>query len=81
MFSLPSILQVFSTLKGVVKNNFKDDFDRLFSHLSASGKLVEDDMRSLMFGDYVDPDAMGEDRLYQEVTSMEEVKLTFPTAL
>ena len=30
-------------------------------------------MRSLMFGDYINPDAIGEDRLYQEVTSMDEL--------
>lgn len=29
-------------------------------------------MRSLLFGDYLNPDAEGEDRIYQEVKSLED---------
>ena len=39
-------------------------------------KIVEDDMRSLLFGDYQNPDAIGEDRLYQEVESVDKLITT-----
>ncbi len=43
----------------MVKNHFKEDFTGVFKHLSASGgNPVEDDMRSLLFGDYLVPDAV-----------------------
>ena len=32
----------------------------------------EEDLRSLMFGDYMNPDAEPEERMYQEVTSLDE---------
>ena len=47
-----------SLLKTMVKNHFKEDFNGIFKHLSDSGNLTEDDMRSLMFGDYLVPDAV-----------------------
>ena len=47
-------------VKEVVKSHFKEDFTGLFKHLTASGSgaATEDDMRSLMFGDYMQPDAV-----------------------
>ena len=43
----------------MVKNHFKEDFNGVFKHLSGSGgNPVEDDMRSLLFGDYLVPDAV-----------------------
>ena len=43
----------------MVKNHFKEDFGSVFKHLSSSGSAVsEDDMRSLLFGDYMKPDAV-----------------------
>lgn len=43
----------------MVKNHFKEDFNNVFKHLSSSGGTPsEDDMRSLLFGDYMKPDAV-----------------------
>ena len=43
----------------MVKNHFKEDFNNVFKHLSTSGGTPsEDDMRSLLFGDYMKPDAV-----------------------
>ncbi|XP_020624937.1 dynein heavy chain 12, axonemal-like [Orbicella faveolata] len=63
-----------SLLKKVTKEHLKDDFDSLFKHLSSDQKTAsEDDMRSLMFCDFLNPDAIGEDRMYQEVESIDEL--------
>lgn len=35
-------------------------------------QLVEEDMRNLLFGDYMNPDLEDDDRLYAEVPSMED---------
>lgn len=35
-------------------------------------QLCEEDMRNLLFGDYMNPDLSGEERLYAEVTSMKD---------
>ena len=43
----------------VVKQHFKEDFVSVFRHLaSGGGNPTEDDMRSLLFGDYMKPDAV-----------------------
>ena len=49
---------LFELLKNMVKNHFKEDFAAIFKHLSPSGKITDDDMRSLMFGDYIHPDSV-----------------------
>ena len=54
-----------SLLKSLVKNQFKEDFSSVFKHLSASSAPTEDDMRSLLFGDYMKPDAVS-----RELTSI-----------
>ena len=49
----------YSQLKTLVKSQFKEDFPSVFKHLAAgSGAPTEDDMRSLLFGDYMKPDAV-----------------------
>ena len=62
-----------SITKTLVRDIFKDSFDTVFEHLAKEGKPVcEDDMRSLMFGDYMNVDAEPEDKIYEEVKSVEE---------
>ena len=52
-------LSLSSLLKKMVKNHFKDDFGTVFKHLSSTGGMAtDDDMRSLLFGDYMKPDAV-----------------------
>ena len=51
---------LFEQLQRCVKTHFKDDFGSVFRHLGGSGgKVTDDDMRSLLFGDYMKPDSVG----------------------
>ncbi|GFQ90622.1 dynein heavy chain 7, axonemal [Trichonephila clavata] len=56
---------------------FKENFNSLFKHLCSSkeGKVTEDDLRSLMFGTYINYDESPADRLYDEVTSIETFEI------
>ncbi|GFS43230.1 dynein heavy chain 12, axonemal [Trichonephila inaurata madagascariensis] len=56
---------------------FKENFNSLFKHLCSSkeGKVSEDDLRSLMFGTYINYDESPADRLYDEVTSIETFEI------
>uniref|UniRef100_W5L7L2 Dynein axonemal heavy chain 12 n=1 Tax=Astyanax mexicanus TaxID=7994 RepID=W5L7L2_ASTMX len=58
---------LYKLMKNIVKEHFKESFDTVFEHL----KLCEEDMRSLLFGDYMTPDVEASERLYAEVPSME----------
>ena len=52
---------LFELLQKMVKQHFKEDFSGVFRHLVKDGgsRVTDDDMRSLMFGDYMKPDAVG----------------------
>ncbi|XP_059163826.1 dynein axonemal heavy chain 12-like isoform X1 [Physella acuta] len=66
---------LFQTVAGLLKDQFKENMDGLFVNLTnggQGGKVQEEDLRSLMFGDYMDTDAMPEDRVYKEVGSLDE---------
>lgn len=65
----------FRMLNNLVRDHFKDSFDAVFEHLANEGnggKLMEEDLRSLMFGDYINPDLEPEDRVYEEIKSIEQ---------
>ena len=49
---------LFELIQKMVKSHFKDDFQSIFKHLTAGSKVTDDDLRSLMFGDYMKPDAV-----------------------
>ena len=50
---------LFELLQKTVKQHFKEDFQGLFKHLASPGaNVVHDNMRSLLFGDYMKPDAV-----------------------
>ena len=49
---------VCSLLRSLVKSQFKEDFSSVFKHLASGPAPTEDDMRSLLFGDYMKPDAV-----------------------
>ena len=51
---------VHDKVKELVKTHFKEDYTGLFRHLLKPGSSApsEDDMRSLMFGDYMQPDSV-----------------------
>ena len=54
---------LFVLMQKMVKQHFKEDFQVVFKHLatpSGEGKVVDDNMRSLLFGDYMKTDAVSE---------------------
>ncbi|XP_078517697.1 dynein axonemal heavy chain 12 [Lissotriton helveticus] len=63
---------LFNLLKDVVKDTFKESFEGVFEHLKQekSPTVTEEDMRSLLFGDYMNPDLEGDERLYTEIPSV-----------
>lgn len=55
-----------------VKDIFRESFDAVFEHLSnngqgGNGRVSEEDLRSLMFGDFMRPDLDPDERFYEEV--------------
>uniref|UniRef100_A0A8C4EB11 Dynein axonemal heavy chain 12 n=1 Tax=Dicentrarchus labrax TaxID=13489 RepID=A0A8C4EB11_DICLA len=62
---------LYQLMNSILKDHFKESFDQVFDHLKEGNKLVEEDMRNLLFGDYMDPDLEDDERLYAEVPSME----------
>ncbi|XP_041955531.1 dynein heavy chain 12, axonemal isoform X1 [Alosa sapidissima] len=62
---------LFKLMKGIVSNHFRESFDNLFDHLKQGDQLSEEDLRSLLFGDYMNPEVEESERLYAEVPSME----------
>ncbi|MGH0136030.1 UNVERIFIED_CONTAM: hypothetical protein FKN15_058794 [Acipenser sinensis] len=66
-------LWLYKLMKDIVKEHFKENFDSVFEHLKqGSAPLCEEDMRSLLFGDYMHPDLEEEERLYAEVPSVQQ---------
>ncbi|XP_041655296.1 dynein heavy chain 12, axonemal [Cheilinus undulatus] len=62
---------LYQLMKDILKEHLKDNFDQVFDHLKQGSKLVEEDMCSLLFGDYMNPDLEDDERLYAEVPSMD----------
>ncbi|KAM6121199.1 LOW QUALITY PROTEIN: dynein axonemal heavy chain 12 [Pterocles gutturalis] len=63
---------LFNLMKNVVKEHFKETFDSVFGHLKqGSTPVMEENMRSLLFGDYMVPELEGDDRLYVEIPSIQ----------
>ncbi|OWK02684.1 hypothetical protein Celaphus_00010425, partial [Cervus elaphus hippelaphus] len=62
---------LFTLTKNVVKDHFKESFDSIFSHLrKGNTPITEEDLRNLMFGDYLNPDLEGDDRVYIEIPNI-----------
>ncbi|XP_029912440.1 dynein heavy chain 12, axonemal [Myripristis murdjan] len=62
---------LYQLMNSILKDHFKESFEQVFDHLKQDKKLVEEDMRNLLFGDYMNPELEDDDRLYAEVPSME----------
>ncbi|XP_055007109.1 dynein axonemal heavy chain 7-like [Boleophthalmus pectinirostris] len=63
---------LYRLMSNILHDNFKESFDQVFEHLKTGKQLVEEDMRNLLFGDYMTPDLEDEDRLYAEVPSVDK---------
>jgi len=71
----------FDVVNGVCQNAFKKDFNKIFPHLLNEGatEIVDDNLRSLFFGDYMVPGA--DPRKYDEVQDMDGLKTRMEEAL
>ncbi|XP_055958216.1 dynein axonemal heavy chain 7 [Patella vulgata] len=65
-------LWIFKAVQGLVKEHFKESFEGVFEHLADEGKVKEENLRSLMFGDYMNPEAEPDERVYEEVKSLDD---------
>ena len=63
-------LSFFNIVKEQCSNHFKANIDKILGHLSKSGKVIDDNIRSLFFGDYM-PQEGG--KTYNEVTDLKEL--------
>ncbi|XP_076787402.1 dynein axonemal heavy chain 12 isoform X1 [Arvicanthis niloticus] len=62
---------LFQLIKNVIKDHFKESFDTVFNHLrNGNAPVTEEDLRNLMFGDYMNPDLEGDDRIYIEISNI-----------
>lgn len=59
----------FKIVKEQCSNSFKMNIDKILGHLSASGSVVDDNVRSLFFGDYM----VAENKVYDEVTDLKQL--------
>ncbi|KAK7898572.1 hypothetical protein WMY93_019425 [Mugilogobius chulae] len=62
----------FKIVKERTSAYFKQSVDKLLSHLSADGKITDETIRSLFFGDYSKPDA--DTKAYDEITDLQTLQ-------
>ncbi|KAG1961895.1 dynein heavy chain 12, axonemal [Pimephales promelas] len=63
---------LFTLISNIVKQHFKENFETVFEHLKDGNKLLcDENMRNMLFGDYMTPDVDESERLYAEVPSIE----------
>uniref|UniRef100_A0A8C7GT98 Dynein axonemal heavy chain 3 n=1 Tax=Oncorhynchus kisutch TaxID=8019 RepID=A0A8C7GT98_ONCKI len=58
----------FNIVKERTSGYFKQTMDKLLTHLTPSGKVVDETIRSLFFGDYAKPDS--DAKAYDEITDL-----------
>uniref|UniRef100_A0A8B9SZZ8 Dynein axonemal heavy chain 3 n=1 Tax=Anas platyrhynchos TaxID=8839 RepID=A0A8B9SZZ8_ANAPL len=61
----------FHMVEETTSNNFKQSLDKVLSHLSPTGKVSDDNIRSLFFGDYLKPDSNV--KVYDEITDLKQL--------
>ena len=57
-------------VKNTCQNHFKLSIDKILGHLSKSGKVCDDDIRNLFFGDFANPEKK---RSYDEIHDLKEL--------
>ena len=55
-----------------MEQHFKEKFNKLFEHLATEQQVTDDDIRSLMFGDYMA--SKDEQRSYDEVQDLDNLR-------
>ncbi|XP_072275027.1 dynein axonemal heavy chain 3 [Pyxicephalus adspersus] len=61
----------FNMVKETTSNCFKQSVDKVLSHLAPTGKVVDDNIRSLFFGDFFKPDS--DVKVYDEITDLKQL--------
>ncbi|KAG8433111.1 hypothetical protein GDO86_017410 [Hymenochirus boettgeri] len=61
----------FHMVKDTTSSCFKQSVDKVLSHLAPTGKVVDDNIRSLFFGDYFKPDS--DTKIYDEITDLKHL--------
>ncbi|XP_074648811.1 dynein axonemal heavy chain 3-like [Tubulanus polymorphus] len=61
----------FSIVKEECNNAFKISMDKVLGHLTKSGNVKDENIRSLLFGDYMNTES--ETKIYNEVTDLKEL--------
>uniref|UniRef100_A0A8B9BZT1 Dynein axonemal heavy chain 3 n=1 Tax=Anser brachyrhynchus TaxID=132585 RepID=A0A8B9BZT1_9AVES len=61
----------FHMVEETTSNSFKQSLDKVLSHLSPTGKVSDDNIRSLFFGDYLKPDSNV--KVYDEITDLKQL--------
>ncbi|MEJ1273900.1 hypothetical protein NN561_004775 [Cricetulus griseus] len=58
----------FNLVKETTSNCFKQTMEKVLIHLSPTGKIVDDNIRSLFFGDFLIPES--DKKIYDEITDL-----------
>ncbi|NWX20475.1 DYH3 protein, partial [Aegotheles bennettii] len=61
----------FQMVQDTTSDSFKQSFDKVLSHLSPTGRISDDNIRSLFFGDYLKPDSNV--KVYDEITDLKQL--------
>ncbi|XP_044246158.1 dynein axonemal heavy chain 3 [Ursus arctos] len=61
----------FNIVKETTSNCFKQTMEKVLIHLSPTGKIVDDNIRSLFFGDFFKPES--DQKIYDEITDLKQL--------
>ncbi|XP_009068409.1 PREDICTED: dynein heavy chain 3, axonemal [Acanthisitta chloris] len=61
----------FQMVQETTSNIFKENFNKVLSHLSPTGKVSDENIRSLFFGDYLNPNSNV--KVYDEITDLQQL--------
>ncbi|XP_008571629.1 PREDICTED: dynein heavy chain 3, axonemal [Galeopterus variegatus] len=61
----------FNMVKETTSNCFKQSVEKVLIHLSPTGKIVDDNIRSLFFGDFFKPES--DPKIYDEITDLKQL--------
>lgn len=71
-------LTFFGVVKDACQAHFKQNVDKVLAHLTQTGKVKDEHIRSLIFGDYMNPDGP---KVYNEVTDLKELTIAIERSL
>ncbi|XP_072798825.1 dynein axonemal heavy chain 3 isoform X1 [Vicugna pacos] len=63
----------FNMVKETTSSCFRQSVEKVLIHLSPTGKIVDDNIRSLFFGDFFKPES--EPKIYDEITDLKQLTL------